>query len=65
MRVRWRRVLSYDNLRDVELRTDEGGAAPRAGRRLVWVVVAIAIVIGIALALYYGPQITPLLDTLQ
>jgi hypothetical protein len=52
-------------LRLVELRTDDGRAAPsRAGRFLVWVILVLVLVAGIASALVYGPRLTPLLDTL-
>ncbi|CAG1770395.1 hypothetical protein BAC2_01013 [uncultured bacterium] len=65
MPLRWRRVLWYDNLRIVELRTDDGRAAPsRAGRFLVWTILAVVLVAGVAAALTYGPRLTPLLDTL-
>lgn len=58
-------VLSYDNLRVVELRTDDGRAAPsRAGRFLVWAILVLVLVGGVAAALVYGPRLTPLLDTL-
>jgi hypothetical protein len=50
----------------VNLRTDEGIDRPaRAGTYLVWAVVALAIVAGVALALALGPRMTPLLDTLR
>ena len=61
---RWRRVLSYDNLGFVELRTDDGRAAPRAGRFLVWVILVIVLVAGVVAALVFGPRLTPLLDTI-
>jgi len=61
----WRGVLSNDNLRVVELRTDDGRAAPpRAGRFLVWTILALVLVAGVVAALIYGPRLTPLLDTL-
>ena len=65
MALPWRRVLSYDNLRVVELRTDNGRAAPsRAGRFLVWTILVLVLVAGVVAALIYGPRLTPLLDTL-
>jgi hypothetical protein len=52
-------------LRVVELRTDDGRAAPsRAGRFLVWTILALVLVAGVVAALVYGPRLTPLLDTL-
>jgi hypothetical protein len=49
----------------VELRTDDGRAAPsRAGRFLVWAILVLVLVGGVAAALVYGPRLTPLLDTL-
>jgi hypothetical protein len=58
-------VLSYDNLGFVELRTDDGRAAPsRAGRFLVWAILVLVLVAGIASALIYGPRLTPLLDSI-
>lgn len=58
-------VLSYDNLRIVELRTNDGRAAPaRAGRFLVWAILVLVLVGGVAAALVYGPRLTPLLDTI-
>ena len=59
-------MLSYDNLRVVELRTDDGRAAPsRAGRFLIWAILVLALVAGVVAALIYGPRLTPLLDTLS
>ena len=64
--LRWRRVLWYDNLRIVELRTDDGRAAtPRAGRFLIWAILVAVLVAGVAVALILGPRLTPLLDTLN
>jgi len=49
----------------VELRTDDGRAAPsRAGRFVVWAILVLVLVGGVAAALVYGPRMTPLLDTL-
>jgi hypothetical protein len=50
----------------VELRTDDGRAAPsRAGRFFVWAILVLALVAGVIAALIYGPRLTPLLDTLH
>jgi hypothetical protein len=58
-------MLSYDNLALVELRTDDGRAAPsRAGRFLIWAILVLVLVVGVVSALVYGPRLTPLLDTL-
>jgi len=58
-------MLSYDNLALVELRTDDGRAAPsRAGRFLIWAILVLVLVAGVVSALVYGPRLTPLLDTL-
>jgi hypothetical protein len=58
-------VLSYDNLDLVELRPDDGRAAPsRAGRFVIWTILVLVLVAGVASALIYGPSLTPLLDTL-
>lgn len=58
-------VLSYDNLGFVELRTDDGRAAPsRAGRFVVLAILVLVLVAGIASALIYGPRLTPLLDSI-
>jgi hypothetical protein len=52
-------------LRVVELRTNDGRAAPsRAGRLLVWAIFVLVLVAGVAAALVYGPRLTPLLDTI-
>ncbi|HEX6316370.1 MAG TPA: hypothetical protein VFZ73_15980 [Gemmatimonadaceae bacterium] len=49
----------------MELRPDDGRAAPtRAGRFVVWAVFVLVLVGGVAAALVYGPRLTPLLDTL-
>jgi hypothetical protein len=57
--------LVYDNLRDVEMRTDDGRAAsPRAGRLVVWTLIALVLLAGVVAALLYGPRLTPLLDTI-
>jgi hypothetical protein len=53
-------------LGDVELRTDNGRAAPsRAGRFLVWSILALVLVVGVAAALLFGPRLTPLLDMIN
>jgi hypothetical protein len=58
-------VLWYDNLRGVELRPEDGrAAASRAGRFVVWAILVLALVVGVAAALIYGPRLTPLLETL-
>jgi hypothetical protein len=52
-------------LRVVELRTDDGRAAPSsAGRFLIWTILVLVLVVGVTAALVYGPRLTPLLDTL-
>jgi hypothetical protein len=52
-------------LRIVELRTDDGRAAEsRAGRFVIWAILVLVLVAGVAAALVYGPRLTPLLDTL-
>jgi hypothetical protein len=52
-------------LRVVELRTDNGRAAPsRAGRFVVWAILVVVLIGGVTAALIYGPRLTPLLDTL-
>ncbi|NUQ12737.1 MAG: hypothetical protein HUU26_10500 [Gemmatimonadaceae bacterium] len=52
-------------MRDVELRTDDGRAATsRTGRFLVWAILVVVLVAGVAAALLLGPRLTPLLDTL-
>jgi len=49
----------------VELRTDDGRAAPsRAGRFLVWAILVLVLVVGVAAALIYAPRLTPLLDSI-
>jgi hypothetical protein len=48
----------------VELRTDDRNVPPqRAGRFLVWAVIAAALIAGIVIALIHGPRLTPLIDT--
>ncbi|HEX9563718.1 MAG TPA: hypothetical protein VF981_07095 [Gemmatimonadaceae bacterium] len=48
----------------MELRTTDGRAPQRAGRFLVWAILAAVLLGGVLLALIYGPRLTPLLDTL-
>jgi hypothetical protein len=58
-------VLWYDNLRVVELRTEDGRAAQSsAGRFVIWAILVLVLVAGVAAALIYGPRLTPLLDTI-
>lgn len=47
------------------MRTDDGRAASqRAGRLVVWTILALVLLAGIVAALAYGPRLTPLLDTI-
>jgi hypothetical protein len=45
---------------------DEDGEAPsRTWRYVVWTCIAVALGVGVALALKYGPLVIPLLDTVH
>ena len=54
-----------DNLRVVNTRMDgrpDGSSTPR---RLLWVILALAIVAGVAFAVRYGGLVSPLLDSVH
>lgn len=54
-----------DNLRVVNTRMDgrpDGSSTPR---RLLWVILALAIVAGVAFAFRYGGLVSPLLDSVH
>ena len=44
---------------------DEPQERPRMSRQLAWIVVVIALAAGVILALRFGPQVTPLIESLH
>ena len=54
-----------DNLRDVNTRMDGGPEGSATPRRLLWIILALAIVAGVALAFRFGGLVSPLLDSLH
>ena len=54
-----------DNLRTVNSRMDMTGARRRAVPMVLGLAVVAALVIGVGLALWLGPRITPLIDVVH
>ena len=54
-----------DNLRDVNTRMDGGPESSPTPRRMLWFILALAIVAGVAFAFRYGGLVSPLLDSVH